>query len=362
MKRFEVIFDLAGLRRDVQSIDQELQEAAAWTGDAARRTPELLKRRTRLQDNIAFWEGVERKIGDARAMMDLAAEDGFSEGSVRETTDILDEVERTLRGARLRLLLSGEDDEKNVILTIQSGAGGTEAQDWGDILLRMYLRWCATMGFKTDLVSRQDGEEAGLKSATVFVEGGRAFGYLRAENGVHRLIRISPFDANHRRHTSFASVSVLPQVHDEIQVDVRPEDLRIDTYRAGGHGGQNVNKVESAVRITHAPSGIVVQCQNERSQHKNRDIAMKILKARLFDLEKKKRDQKTRDMHDQKGDISFGSQIRTYTLQPYRLVKDHRTGLEKGDVDRVLDGDLEDFIEAFLFDELKRRRRGGVAN
>ena len=253
-----------------------------------------------------------------------------------------------LQEAELRTLFFDEDAPRNAILTIHPGAGGTESQDWAQMLFRMYLRFAERKGFKTEVIDFQPGEEAGLKSATIRVEGDYSFGLLSQESGVHRLVRISPFDANKRRHTSFAAVFVYPEIDEDIEIEINPDDLKIDTYRASGKGGQHVNRTDSAVRITHLPTGIVVQCQNERSQHQNKARAMKLLKARLYEIERKKKLEKIDKLEDLKSDIAWGSQIRSYVLHPYKMIKDLRTRLETGDVDRILDGDLDEFIRASL--------------
>jgi len=265
-----------------------------------------------------------------------------------ELKQALADFEKDLEEAELQTLLYEEDDSRNAILSIHPGAGGTESQDWAQILLRMYLRWAEGQGFKTKIIDSLPGEEAGIKSVVVRVEGDYAYGYLSQESGVHRLVRISPFDANRRRHTSFAAVFVYPEIEDDIEVEVNPEELRIDTFRASGRGGQHVNVTDSAVRITHMPTGIVVQCQNERSQHKNKALAMKVLRARLYELEKKKQDEKLEKIEDSKSDIGWGNQIRSYVLHPYKMIKDLRTKNEISDVDRVLDGDIGEFIKASL--------------
>lgn len=265
-----------------------------------------------------------------------------------EISQSLASFEKNLEEAKLQTLFFEEDDARNAILTIHPGAGGTESQDWAQILLRMYLRYAERKGFKADILDFLAGEEAGLKSVTVRIQGDYAYGNLSQESGVHRLVRISPFDANKRRHTSFAAVFVYPEVEEDIEVDINPEDLRIDTYRASGRGGQHVNVTDSAVRITHIPTNIVVQCQSERSQHKNKASAMKVLKARIYELEKKVKREKLEKLEDAKSDIAWGNQIRSYVLQPYRMIKDLRTNVEIGDVDRVLDGDIDEFIKSNL--------------
>ncbi len=305
----------------------------------------LLQSRKRLEEELAKDQLLGRLIGDLDAFFELAA----------EGEDVEVELTRELKAARgvvdkleTAMLLSGEHDHRNAIVTIHPGAGGTESQDWAEMLLRMYLRWAEREGLQTILTDRQEGEGAGIKSATFEVNGRFSYGMLQSEVGVHRLVRISPFDANARRHTSFASVFVYPEIDDTIRIDIRPEDLRVDTYRAGGAGGQHVNRTDSAVRITHLPTNIVVQCQNERSQHKNRDMAMKQLKAKLYEAELAKRQVENDKLEDSKADNKFGSQIRNYVLAPYRLVKDLRSRLGVGDVDSVLDGNLEPFIHAYL--------------
>jgi peptide chain release factor 2 len=260
----------------------------------------------------------------------------------------VEEIEAAVHRLELERLLGGEHDAGNAIVTLHPGAGGTEAQDWAEMLLRMYLRWCERRGYRAEVVDTQPGEGAGIKNATFTVEGAYAYGYLKAEAGVHRLVRISPFDANARRHTSFASVFVYPEIDEDVEVEINEADLRVDTYRSSGAGGQHVNKTDSAVRLTHLPTGIVVACQNERSQHKNRAMAMKILRARLYELELQKQRERMEALHKTKKEIAWGSQIRSYVLHPYRMVKDHRTGVEIGNADAVLDGDLNRFIEEYL--------------
>jgi peptide chain release factor 2 len=260
----------------------------------------------------------------------------------------LTRIEDSLRSLELKKMLADEDDIKDAILTIHPGAGGTESQDWAEMLMRMYLRWIEKKGYQSYLMDLQVGDEAGIKSATIEVKGEYVYGFLSAENGIHRLVRISPFDSNHRRHTSFASVFVYPEVDDNIVIDIKPSDLKIDTYRSSGAGGQHVNKTDSAVRITHIPTGIVVQCQNERSQHKNKANAMKFLKAKLYKLKKEEEKKKREKIEQSKKDISWGNQIRSYVMHPYNLVKDHRTDLETGDVQSVMEGNIDKFIESYL--------------
>lgn len=286
--------------------------------------------------------------------MELSEEGENVDEEIRQS---LDRLEKELEEAELQALFYEEDDARNAILTIHPGAGGTESQDWAQILLRMYLRYAERKGFKADVLDFLPGEEAGLKSVTVQIQGDYVYGNLSQESGVHRLVRISPFDANKRRHTSFAAVFIYPEVEENIEVEINPEDLRIDTYRASGRGGQHVNVTDSAVRITHVPTGIVVQCQNERSQHKNKASAMKVLKARLYELEKKAKQEKLEKLEDAKSDIAWGNQIRSYVLQPYRMIKDLRTNVEIGDVDRVLDGDIDEFIKSSLLSRKKETKK-----
>jgi peptide chain release factor 2 len=304
-----------------------------------------MREKKRLENMLANETNLIRHSDDISAYFDLAREGESVDADLRREIDSLRQLVDRLE---TETLLSGENDARNAIVTIHPGAGGTESQDWADMLLRMYLRWAERQGFETVLYDYQPGEEAGLKSATFAVNGEYAFGLLTSEIGVHRLVRISPFDQAKRRHTSFASVYVSPEIDDSIEIVIKPEDLRIDTYRSSGKGGQHVNTTDSAVRITHIPTGLVAACQNERSQHKNKDRAMSMLRSKLYENELEKKRAATKKIEDSKLDIDFGSQIRSYTLQPYRLIKDHRTKMEVGDVDRVIDGDLQPFIRAYL--------------
>ena len=311
----------------------------------------MLRDRKRAEDQVAADDKLASLSSDIETYVNLAQE----ETNAEQRNDLLKELDRELNAAEpyvadleTKTLLSGENDHLNAIMTIKPGAGGTESQDWASILLRMYLRWAERKGMSAEVLDETPGEEAGIKSATIQFAGENAYGMLTGETGVHRLVRISPFDQAARRHTSFASVFVIPEVDDRIEINIKPEDLRVDTFRSGGKGGQNVNKVETAVRITHIPTNIVVACQAQRSQHKNRELAMKMLRSRLYDLEIQKRQAETDKLDETKRDISFGSQIRSYVMQPYRMIKDHRTKFEVGDVDRVLDGDLDPFMRSYL--------------
>ncbi|MCF6188368.1 MAG: peptide chain release factor 2 [Desulfobulbaceae bacterium] len=337
--------DLEGKKELVDKLEAQTLEPEFWNDQAL--AQKVQKKLGQLQDIIAVWEKNFEDLEEADMLLDMAREEQDNE-TYQEVVDSLGELQERVDLVELECMFSGEHDSSNAILTIHAGAGGTEAQDWVEILMRMYLRWAEDKGFKAHILDHLAGDEAGTKSVTILVKGKHAYGYLRSEVGIHRLVRISPFDASGRRHTSFASVMVLPELDDTIEVDINEKDLRIDTYRASGAGGQHVNKTDSAIRITHLPSGIVVQCQNERSQHRNKDMAMKMLMARLYEKEKKEQAEAQENLHGDKKEISWGSQIRSYVLQPYRMIKDHRTNQEEGNVDAVLDGRLDPFIKAFL--------------
>jgi peptide chain release factor 2 len=315
--------------------------------DDAETAKRVQKELGKLQDIIKGWEDGWDELEEADLLLEMATEEKDSD-TENEVAASLPGMEERIDVAELECMFSGEHDASNVIISIHAGAGGTEAQDWVGILLRMYLRWAEAKGFKGDILDVLPGDEAGTKSVTIIIKGRYAYGYMRSELGIHRLVRISPFDASGRRHTSFASVMVMPELDDNIDIEIDDKDLRVDTYRASGAGGQHVNKTDSAIRLTHVPTGVVVQCQNERSQHRNKDMAMKMLAARLYELEKKRQAEQQEGLSGDKKDISWGSQIRSYVLQPYRLIKDHRTEVEMGNVDAVLDGDLEPFIKAYL--------------
>ena len=307
----------------------------------------ILREKSRLTDAVDKWKAQKSNLEDLKVLAAIAAEEQ-DDRVLNEIQAELETLKVSIRADELKMMLGSEQDSMNAILSIHAGAGGTEAQDWAEMLLRMYLRWAERKGFQTNIIDYLPGDEAGVKSVTWTLRGDYAYGHAKAEIGIHRLVRISPFDAGARRHTSFASVFVYPEVDDRIEIEIDEKDLRIDTYRSTGAGGQHVNKTDSAVRITHLPSGIVVQCQNERSQHKNKAMAMKYLRSRLYEMKLREQSEKLQEINKTKKDIAWGSQIRSYVLHPYKMVKDHRTNIETGNVTRVLDGDIDDFIEAYL--------------
>jgi peptide chain release factor 2 len=325
-------------------IDLEMSAPAFW--EDSRKAQALVQERADLARTAGRFKDLAGQAEDLRVLWEMATEAG-DEGETAGLEQTLAALRKDLEAFSVKIVLSGPQDRKNVILSIHPGAGGTESQDWAQMLMRMYLRWAERTGFKAEVVDLLPGEEAGIKSATIEITGEYAYGYLKSEIGVHRLIRISPFDASKRRHTSFASVSVIPEVED-VEVVVKDEELRVDVYRSSGPGGQGVNTADSAVRITHLPTGIVVACQNERSQLRNRDTAMRVLKARLYQVYEKKQRAELAELTGEKKDSAFGSQIRTYTFHPYQIIKDHRTGVEVGKVDAVMDGEIDPFIEAYL--------------
>ncbi|HET6460306.1 MAG TPA: peptide chain release factor 2 [Syntrophales bacterium] len=337
--------DIAEKQKQIKELVKASLSENFWSDqDKAR---EILKDKNKLEIIVDNCEKLRNNIGDIEILFHLALEES-DEQTLEEIEKDLDRLKSSVRDEELKLMLGSPQDAMNAIMTIHAGAGGTEAQDWAEMLLRMYLRWAERKGFSSTIIDYQPGDEAGLKSVSLTIEGDYAYGYVKAEIGIHRLVRISPFDSGARRHTSFASVFVYPEVDDEIVVEIDENDLRIDTYRSTGAGGQHVNKTDSAVRITHLPTGIVVQCQNERSQHKNKAMAMKFLKSRLYEMQLQEQRKKIEELNKSKKDIAWGSQIRSYILHPYKLVKDHRTNLEVGNVNKVLDGDIDDFIEAYL--------------
>jgi len=340
------IFDLARHEQRLREIEKKLTNTDFWQHNREEAT-ELSQERGVLANHLEEWHRYKNELEEIDILGKLAQEE-HDEGSTIELSNDLSELEDEITKYELQTLLGEKDDKRNAIMAINAGAGGTEAQDWAEMLFRLYLRWAESRNLGTSVVDYLAGDEAGIKNVTFTVNGPYAYGYLKSEHGVHRMVRVSPFDANGRRHTSFASVSVLPEIEDDIRVDLNEKDLRMETFRSSGPGGQHVNKTSSAVRITHVPTNIVVQCQNEKSQHRNKDMALKILRARLYALEKEKQEEEKQLRHRSQKEIAWGNQIRSYIFNPYRLVKDHRTNLEVGNVERVMNGDIDMFIDSYL--------------
>ena len=349
------IFDTPAKESKLADLTRLTETTGFWNNTD--KANSILIEKASIERSLKDWASLANRLSDLEAMADLASEEG-GESLRMELEQGIDSILRDITSAEISALLSGEHDASNAIISIHPGAGGTEAQDWAEMLMRMYLRWAEKRGYKTEILDYQNGEEAGVKSVTFTASGDYAYGRMKAEAGVHRLVRISPFDANKRRHTSFASVYVYPEVEENIDLTIDEKDLRIDTYRSSSAGGQHVNKTDSAVRITHIPTNIVVQCQNERSQLKNKNVAMKVLRSRLYELRKNEQEEKLDRLMSEKKDIAWGSQIRSYVFQPYQMVKDHRTGAEMGNVTAVMDGDIDQFIEAYLISGTESGVRG----
>ncbi len=343
---FGNIFDLAKGEERLKKIEKILSKSDFWQHNHNEAT-ELSQERGLLNNQLEEWHRYKNELEELDILTKLAQEED-DEKMIAEVSTDLSELEKEIKRYELQTLLSDKDDKRNAIVAINAGAGGTEAQDWVEMLFRLYLKWTESKKMKTRIVDHLAGDEAGIKNVTFTVSGPYAYGYLKSEHGIHRMVRISPFDANGRRHTSFASVSILPEIEDDIKIDINEKDLRVETFRASGPGGQHVNKTSSAVRITHSPTNIVVQCQNEKSQHRNRELALKILRAKLYALEKEKQNKEKELRHQSQKDIAWGNQIRSYTFNPFQLVKDHRTNLEIGDIERVMNGDIDIFIDAYL--------------
>ncbi len=342
----EVIFDLDKKQKELEKIEKIMSKADFWQ-KAQEEISRISQQRASLEEKIDKWQNLRKDTDDARILAEMAVEED-DKATLEEVENDINRLQKEIKGLEFRILLGDPDDGRNAIVAINAGAGGTEAQDWVEMLFRMYTRWSEDKGMQLKVIDYLPGDEAGLKNVTFTIVGKYAYGYLKSEHGIHRMVRISPFDATGRRHTSFASVSVLPEVDTDIKIEIDEKDLRIDTYRASGPGGQHVNKTSSAVRITHLPTGTVAQCQNEKSQHRNREMAMKVLKAKLYEAEKGKQEQKKQQEHQSQKEIAWGSQIRSYVFNPYRMAKDHRTNAEIGDVERVIDGDIDLFIDSYL--------------